>query len=122
MTTDVQLTDDAYRRWLRAWRPPFAWFLGLPETEQEALAQLGDGRSEDLAVAVGYAVADPQLADAAVSGDDAGTEEALALRLAADVAVRLAQGTQKRNGAPAKVSPGSTPKRAPRAPLFGGST
>ena len=41
--TEVELTNDAYVRWLRAQRPqPIAWFLSFSELEQEALARLGD--------------------------------------------------------------------------------
>ena len=40
---EVDLTTEAYRRWLRALQPqPIAWFLSLSELEQEALAGLGD--------------------------------------------------------------------------------
>ena len=40
---EVDLTSDAYARWLRAQRPqPIGWFLGLDELAQEALARLGD--------------------------------------------------------------------------------
>lgn len=102
------VTNEAYRRWLRAWRPPFAWFLGLPDADQEQLAILGDERSQDLAVAVGYAVADPSLADAglaAAAGDAAG-EEQLALRLAAGLAERLAK-------------PAAPPKPVPTLAGFG---
>lgn len=35
-------TLDAYRRWLRAQRPPFDWFLRLTELEQEAIANEGE--------------------------------------------------------------------------------
>ncbi len=37
-----ELTTDAYKRWLRAHRPPWLFFLGLSELEQESLARLGD--------------------------------------------------------------------------------
>ena len=42
MTTEVDLTTDAYRRWLRAECPPLPWFLTLSQVEQEAMAGLGD--------------------------------------------------------------------------------
>ena len=102
-----ELTNDAYRRWLRAQRPPLALFLGLSELEQEALAELGDEHAADFAVAVGYAVADPQAADAGVSaaqGDAAG-DESLALRLAEGLAQKLAGRTP-----PPPVPAGSMPR------------
>ena len=38
----VELTTAMYERWLRAQRPPFEWFAGLTEVEQEHLARTGD--------------------------------------------------------------------------------
>lgn len=61
------VTTAVYGRWLRAQRPPFQWFAELPELEQEALAGVGDGYVENLAIAVGFAVQDPA---AAASGID----------------------------------------------------
>ena len=40
--TIPDLTNDAYRRWLRAHRPPFQWFMEQTEQTQEGLASLGD--------------------------------------------------------------------------------
>ena len=39
---EVDLTEDAYARWLRAQSPPFEWFLGQAPEVQETLASLGD--------------------------------------------------------------------------------
>ena len=88
-----ELTNAAYQRWLRAQRPPFQWFLERTEIEQEHLAQMGDEHAQDFALAVGYAVRDPEVAEAGVAaaqGDMAG-EEALARRLAATFAQRIQQ-------------------------------
>lgn len=88
------LTNETYTRWLRAQRPPWAWFLRISELEQEQLALLGDDYMRDLAVAVGYAVADPKTAEAgaaAVGGDTAG-EEVLAKQVANSLLARLLKG------------------------------
>lgn len=51
---EVTLTEAAYARWLKACRPqPLAWFLGLPEAEQQALAAIGEAYTADLIVALG---------------------------------------------------------------------
>ena len=87
----VDLTNDAYGRWLRAGRPqPIAWFLGVHPEEQEQLAIMGDEYQQDVCVAIGYAVADPQLADAGLdAAENPDSEEVLIRRMAADVASKL---------------------------------
>lgn len=90
-TPTVDLTGEAYRYWLRAGRPDFHWFLAQDAIVQESLAQIGDEFLADVAIAIGYAVADPELADAgsaAVTDTDA--EEQLIRRVAAGAAARLA--------------------------------
>lgn len=80
----LNLTEGAYDRWLRAHRPPFEWFLGLPPEHQEALASLGDTHSLRLALTDGHAARDPagvEMAARAVEGDPAG-EAGLAAQLA----------------------------------------
>lgn len=53
---EVALNETAYARWLKACRPqPLAWFLGLSEADQQALATLGEAYTADLIVAVGLA-------------------------------------------------------------------
>lgn len=81
-TVSRELDEDSFDRWLRAQRPPFEWFLALPEEEQEALAQRGDAYVEDVAGLYGFAAADPfgsTLALAAERGDE-DAEAALAMR------------------------------------------
>lgn len=56
-------TTEAYTRWLRAQRPPLEWFLVQTEPVQEQLALLGDEYVQDVATAVGLAVAHPEQAD-----------------------------------------------------------
>lgn len=65
MTTELDLTNDGYRRWLRAQRPPFEWFIGLEATSQEALANLGDAHAIDLCVALATAVTSASVASPA---------------------------------------------------------
>ena len=105
-----ELTNDAYARWLRAQRPPLALFLGLSELEQEALAELGDAHLADFAVAIGYAVADPNAADAGISAaaGDAASEETLARRLASELAAKLI-GQQRKAPQPPPVPAGRMP-------------
>lgn len=79
------MDTDAYRRWIRAYRPPFEWFAGLLPAQQEALAVCGDEHDADRAIAIGYAVQDPQAAEASVDGDEA----TLVARLAATAVQRM---------------------------------
>jgi hypothetical protein len=85
-------------------------FLRLSEAGQETLAALGDEHSQDLAIAIGYAVADPQLADAGISaaGGDVDAEMDLAKRVAQDLCARMA----------AKATKGTKPM-APRTSFVG---
>ena len=94
----VKLTNEVFARWLRAHRPPMDLFCGLGETEQEQLAMLGDEYAQDMCVAVGYSVANPQIADANSAHARGGMEgeakmaEALAKNIAARI---LMQGQQQ---------------------------
>jgi len=86
-----EITNEAYARWLRACRPPFAWFAGLSVEVQEQLALLGDEHRQDAALAIAYAVRDPELAEAGIgaAAGDAGAEETLARRVAAGLVQRI---------------------------------
>lgn len=101
----LQLTNDAYSRWLRALRPPLEFFLQRSELEQEQLAIQGDEYMEDIALAVGQAVSNPQASDAhlrAHRGDPAGDIK-LAQMMAENVAARIVgaqQGTMPRHSKP----------------------
>lgn len=110
------LDEESYARWLCAGRPqPVTWFLELDADEQEALAQLGDAYAQETAVAIGYAVRDPEAAHAGMApGDDVEAEERLAVRRA----VAAAQGIISQMGA--SVSRESPEEEAPTmAGLFG---
>lgn len=97
-----EVTNAAYGRWLRAQRPPWLWFLGLSELEQEQVALLGDLHSRDLALAIGYAVRDPQLAEAgsAAAGGDVSGEETLARQVAGNLVRRILARDSGRAAAP----------------------
>ncbi len=73
-----ELTADAYRRWLRAFRPPMDLFVSASEVEQEGLATLGDAYAEDCILAVARALGvDPDATP--VSGEDQAREIADAI-------------------------------------------
>lgn len=90
---EIELTNAAYARWLRAQRPPFSWFLRLGELEQEALALLGDEHAQDMAVATAWAIRDPQAASlgAGAQTGDPEAEEAIAQRIAERMLSKPAQ-------------------------------
>ena len=131
--TAPTVTNDAYRRWLRAARPSWAWFFGLTELEQEQLALLGDEHTQDLVISLAYAIQDPALADASIGvgqGDPRGVG-ALAKRMVEGLATRIlarqdAPQTPRKPSMPtatlaglgARKSTSAAPKRRP-AELFG---
>lgn len=102
--SEVILTNETYRRWLRAQRPqPIQWFLSLGPDDQEALAGIGDTHAAEATVALAYALIDPDLADAGLDApDNPESEEVLLRRLAANAAREKLQ-----NG------PGSPPPTPP---------
>lgn len=85
------VTNESYKRWLRAQRPSWAWFFGLTELEQEQLAIMGDEQIQDIIISLGYAIQDPALADASIgaSQGEARGEEELARRMVDGLAARL---------------------------------
>lgn len=104
-----EVTTAVYARWLRAQRPPFTWFAGLSEPEQEALAACGDGYAENFAIAVGYAVQDPAAAAAGVDSQrgDPEAESELLHRMAAATVQRLLAA--KPASAPKPAAPTMSP-------------
>lgn len=104
----VTVTNESYRRWLRAHRPPWAWFLGLSELEQEQLAMIGDEHSQDVLLALGHAIADPAMAEAGVeaSRGNARGEEALVRRIAESFATAIAARSPEPSKAPAPTMAG----------------
>ena len=99
------VTNDAYRRWLRAQRPSWAWFFGLTELEQEQLALLGDEHTQDLVISLGYAIQDPALADASLGAQqgEARGEEELAKRMVQSLAARILTRQEAPQEAPRQV-------------------
>ena len=101
---EVECTVEAYRRWLRACRPPLPWFLSLAELEQQALAQIGDAYSTDLALAQGEGVR-AALGRAATEKPDTIEAEAQALEaLGEEVASRLRARAPRKPAAPATMA------------------
>ena len=115
-TPQVELSDDAYKCWLRAQRPPLIWFLGLEPEVQESLAKHGDEFLEDFCIAIGYAALDPAAASA---GLDAEThleaEEFLVRRMAQGVAQQMTQG-----GSPSTPAAISALDKTQAPPSMGG--
>jgi hypothetical protein len=87
----TDITAAAYRRWLRAGRPPFDIFLGLDEDSQEGLAELGDAHTQDLCEALAATILEPH---ALLAGAEIGEqpEPDSALALAQNVAEKLTMG------------------------------
>lgn len=78
------VTNESFSQWLRAIHPPFDWFMRQPGLIREQLAILGDQWAQDLCVGIGYAVADPALADAGLdAAENPESEEVLIRRVAA---------------------------------------
>lgn len=108
----IDASLDVYTRWLHAMRPPWPWFASLSVVEQEALAQVGDAYLEDVAVLFGYAIRDPQAADATLDAR-AGDESSLAAQLASSVAERILAGRQSRDTGTVESAPTPEPARKP---------
>ena len=113
-----EVTSDSYSRWVRAKCPPWLFFLGLSEEDQEHLAAIGDEHLRSLAGLIGTAVADPQLAAALAQGDEAATEELMVSRIAAQAAQRMRgvpNGTAPARPAPQPVTMGGVTERRQEA-------
>ena len=109
------LTNEAYERWLQAMRPqPLQWFLGLDEGDQVALASLGTEYVQDICLGIGYAVADPDLAEAGLdAADNPESESKLLQRLVSGVAEQMlgAEQAAQTLGEPETVSMGGVSQR-----------
>lgn len=105
---EVDLTPFSYRCWLRAMRPqPLSWFLSLSLEDQEGLADLGDEYLQDFCIGIGYAVADPELAEAGMeAGQESEAEEVLVQRLAGGAAREIiAHASQEAAMPPQELPP-----------------
>lgn len=108
-TTTVDLTDEAYSRWLRARSPqPISFFLGLGESEQETLAILGDEYTQDVCLAIGFSVHDPVAAQAGLDAVESPAAEGDLLMRLAQAAARKAQASPDAARAPAATPSGLT--------------
>lgn len=115
--TATSLTSDAYRRWLRAQRPPFVMFLGLSEDEQEHLAQLGEEHALDVIEGFAAAMSNPSaLVSASAAAEVAGS--AVPTEQEVDLVTRVATESARRIlGAGAVARPtmaGMSERRAAR--------
>jgi hypothetical protein len=116
--TTLTVSTEAYRRWLRAQRPDFQFFFACSEMEQEHLAQIGDQHTEEMVVAMGYAINDPEGSDAAVSagaGQSRG-EEVLTMRLMDSLAQSIIQRRQQQPQAQPAAKPPLSMAGAVRSP------
>lgn len=94
---EVELDNAAFRRWLRAGRPPFVWFLEQDAETQEQLALLGDAQERDRCVGIGYAVRNPEAAAVGLSaGGERDDEASMVARLAAEALAKMRQQTAAR--------------------------
>lgn len=113
------VSNDSYRRWLRAHRPDFNFFFSRSELEQEQLAIIGDEYTEEMVVSLGYALNDPEGADAAISataGKSAG-EEALTMRLMDSVAQTIVANRERARAAEQAQAPQRTMAGVVNSPL-----
>lgn len=120
MTTDDDLpalTNESYGRWLRASRPPFAWFMSQPDDVQEQLALLGDSYATELCLSIGYAVRNPQAAEASTaSATSPGEAEVdLVQQLAASAVQRLMGRSEKQAAPPSRETMGGIGERRQQA-------
>lgn len=90
---EIEVGRDVWRQWLRAGRPPLPWFAAQPASVREALAEDGDDYARDVAAAVGWAVRDPEAAQAVASPDDDDGEARLLDRIATVAAQRHSVAT-----------------------------
>lgn len=119
---DPEVTTEAYGRWIRAQRPPFAWFARLSQPEQEALARVGDDYAENLAVAFGYAVHDPAAAAAGVDAQrgDQTAESDLLARMATATVERIQAAARKATTTAAPAKPRPSPLDGMTKPTMAG--
>ena len=112
----LDLDEAAFERWLRAHRPPFEWFLGLPGPEQEALAQLGDAYAADVMIATGYAIRDPDAANAGLTAEtDVDAEAALVQKIAAAAVQKMVKAEPEKTPEPEALTMGGVIERRKQA-------
>lgn len=105
------LTADAYGQWVRAFRPPFHWFMAQAAEDREALATIGDGYVQSVAIGIGYAVANPAAAEAGVAASGGAAEGDIGLvEMLAQKAIQKIIAGQPR---PTQAAP----QRPPQPPM-----
>lgn len=98
----VELTAEAYTRWLRASSPqPIQWFLNIPELEQQALAILGDSYTEEIWEGLAVRITGESQEEAAQETE---SEEAYIRRLASE-GIQNILGSQPPSVAPQRPEP-----------------
>ncbi len=106
----VDLTDEAYVRWLQAGRPqPITWFLGLEPEVQATLADLGRDHHHRLCVDIGYTMMDPELAEAGLDAESNPESEEVLLRRVVANAVQRLHGDDQGPQMPAQAPPAEPP-------------
>jgi len=104
MSHQPDVTPDAYARWLQAQRPPFDWFMELPEEGQQELAMQGVIHRWDAAQDAAMALLDPERFEVECYGDESEAEEIQVRRLAAK-AVGHILGAEEPQAAPQRPGP-----------------
>ena len=105
----IEATEEAYRLWLEAGRPDFLWFLSQPPMVQERLAEIGCEYTQNVCVAVGLAVKNPDAAQAGLELENSNNEVDVLRAMVESAAIKALE-----HRAPA-------PPAAPR-PTMGGLT
>jgi hypothetical protein len=93
---DLTAFYKTYGWWLEAQRPPLQWFLKRSPDVQMALAELGNSYIVNVSLGIGYAVADPEAAEAGVDADvNLDSEEVLLRKLAQGAALKSSLGRER---------------------------
>ena len=88
-----KMNDEDYLRWLRACKPPIAWFMAQDEEQRVAMAILGDQWTASYCVSLAKAIQDPELAEAGLDAETNPESEAvLARRIAMNAIGQMMQG------------------------------
>lgn len=94
------LTEDAYRRWLRAHRPDLQTFLSLSDDQQEVLANIGDDYTSHVAVEHAMCAANPKLAEAELIGNKEESDELLLKGVVDEAIARILNAREQNKPAP----------------------
>lgn len=94
-TRKVEVTNETYGLWLRAQRPPWEFFFGLTQLEQEALASIGDDHMEEMSYSLSLMLTNTQAYQTgrALMQQDPEAEASAALAAAQRLASNLTTAT-----------------------------